>query len=88
MVSTKFEVFLGDRFSLLLEIEITNMEEYYTGFKTIIKATTEEVVGVRARRNVKGLSGEIEEVCEKRRKAQVKMINSPENCQLNDEYKK
>ena len=49
-MSTTIEVILGGRFSLLLESEITNVEEYYVAFKTI-NATTEEVVGVRSRRH-------------------------------------
>ena len=77
-MSPTCEVTLRGTFSSLLEDEITNVEKYYMALKTIINATTEEVVGVRQRRHSIGLSAKIENGCEKRIKAQVKMINCSE----------
>ena len=61
-----FKQSVGGRFEPLLHLD-ADIDELYTQFKTVTNDVTKEVVGLRRRKNVEGLSQEEMVLCEKRR---------------------
>ena len=73
-----FKQSVGGRFEPLLHLD-ADIDELYTQFKTVTNDVTKEVVGLRRRKNVEGLSQEETVLCEKRREARKEMLKDPSN---------
>jgi len=88
LLASEFEQKIGGRFAPLLNITDTDIDELYELFRDATNETTKEVVGYRKRKSVEGLSAEQVELCELRRTARREMLNSPQNNQKKENYKK
>jgi len=88
LLAADFEQKIGGRFAPLLNIIDTDIDELYELFRDTTNETTKKVVGYRKRKSVEGLSAEQVELCEMRRIARREMLNSPQDNQKKENYKK
>ena len=74
----EFKVKIGGYFETLInEINDSPIESSYNKFVETVNKATEEVVGLRKRKTVDGLSKKTIELCERRRKLRKDILSSP-----------
>ena len=73
-VSQELEHRIGGAFEPLLSLE-TTMDDLYEQFKNETNMITQEVLGRKRPRLLEGMEPEIEELCSKRRKARLRIVN-------------
>ena len=84
----EFQIQIGGAFEPLIGLETNNIEEVYSQFKNVTNRVTEQVVGYKRKKQIRGLPPEIEEACAQRRKARRDMLNSPGDEAKREEYMK
>ena len=72
-----FRVKIGGAFEPLLQDKDTDVDGLWTSLRDITNKYTEETVGLKKARLVKGLSEDVREACNQRRKARIVMMNDP-----------
>ena len=73
-VSQELEHRIGGAFEPLLSLE-TTMDDLYEQFKNETNMITQEVLGRKRPKLLEGMEPEIEELCSKRRKARLRIVN-------------
>ena len=86
-LANDFEVKLGGAFAPLLDLDAEDVETMYNGFKEATNSTTERTVVFQKREEVEGLPRSIEEACEQRRRARIKMVSNPLRAEKRALYK-
>lgn len=89
-IAEEFKVQIGGRFEALMEMDTHGehtMEELYTKFKEETNKTTEDLVGVRKRRRIRGMTAEEEELCAMRRSVRTRMINNRQDADARERYR-
>ena len=83
-IAEEFRAKIGGDFEPLLQLEDTDVEGLWSSFRDITNKHTEETVGVKRARQVKGLPEDVRNVCHLRRKARIAMMNDPSPCNKNN----
>ena len=76
-ITDEFKVRIGGAFEPLLQLQYTDVEDLWSKFRDTTNNITEEVVGRRRAKLVKGLPENVVKACEERRKARIQKINNP-----------
>ncbi|XP_030840865.1 craniofacial development protein 2-like [Strongylocentrotus purpuratus] len=75
-----FKARIGGAFEPLLQLPDTDVDELWKKFRDTTNNISEEIVGFKRSRQVKGLPEEVCKACEQRRKARILMMNNPSDC--------
>ena len=76
-IALEFQAKIGGAFEPLLGLEDTDLEGIWSSFRDTTNRITEETVGLKKARHVRGLPDEVMKACDHRRKARIKMLNNP-----------
>ena len=85
-VANRYEVEIGGRFSALLEER--QPQELYDNFKRIIHSVAKQEIGLKQHKQLENLSREVINLCERRRKAKINLLNHPDDAEKQIEYRK
>ena len=85
-VANRYEVEIGGRFSALLEER--QPQELYDNFKRIIHSVAKQEIGLKQHKQLENLSWEVINLCERRRKAKINLLNHPDDAEKQIEYRK
>lgn len=76
-IAHEFQAKIGGAFEPLIGLVDTEVEEIWSTFKDTTNRITEEIVGLKKARHIKGLPEEVMKACDQRRKARISMFNNP-----------
>ena len=85
-MANRYEVEIGGRFSALLEER--QPQELYDNFKRIIHSVAKQEIGLKQHKQLENLSCEVINLCERRRKAKINLLNHPDDAGKQIEYRK
>ena len=85
-MANRYEVEIGGRFSALLEER--QPQELYDNFKRIIHSVAKQEIGLKQHKQLDNLSCEVINLCERRRKAKINLLNHPDDAEKQIEYRK